>query len=80
MPQNITLFTTVYDAEPDRRAPRGPILRRPTDDVGRARACAGRGDLGEAAETLSGGESLGRKESVAARCRVGVVCTVPWSR
>lgn len=34
----------------------------------------------EEAETLSGGESLGRKESVAARCRAGVVCTVPWSR
>ena len=70
----------MYDAEPDWSAGRGPIARRPTDDVGRTRACAERGDLGEAAETLSGGESFGGKESPAATCRAGVVCAVRWLR
>lgn len=45
-----------------------------------ASACAGRGDLAEAAEAFQGGESIGGKESTAAACRAGVVYTVPWPR
>lgn len=36
--------------------------------------------LGKAVDALSGGESIGGKESTGEKCRAGVVCTAPWPR
>lgn len=40
----------------------------------------GWGDFGKVEEVFSGGESIGGREDIVEKCRVGVVCIVFWLR